>query len=133
MQREFIELDFDEVILKDPMREDLGDLTMITASISKMGLLTPIIVDRDNVLITGARRLEACRRAGVRQLPAIRLETTHDSMVALDIQVDLNLCRQPLTNSEVETLIGKKRLAASRAGGAAGGVLARIKQLFGSD
>ena len=133
MHRELVEIDIDEVTLKETIREDLGDLTMLKASVTKLGLLTPILIDRDNILITGARRLAACREAGIRQLPAIRLDTAYDSMASLDIQVDLNLCRQPLTNSEVEKLIGKKRLAANRQSGAPNGVLTRIRQLFGND
>ncbi|MBL7077232.1 MAG: ParB N-terminal domain-containing protein [Kiritimatiellae bacterium] len=134
MHREFVEVDIDEVTLKESIREDVGDIGMLTTSVSKLGLLTPILVDRNNIVITGARRLAACRAAGIRQLPAIRLDTDYDSMTALDIQVDMNLCRQPLTGKEVETLIGKKRIAASRqGGGASGGVLSRIKQLFGND
>ena len=133
MHREFIEVDIDEVKLKETIREDLGDLTMLATSLSKLGLLTPILIDRNNNLITGARRLAACRKAGIRQLPAIRLDIAYDSMTALEIQVDMNLCRQPLTNTEVEKLIGKKRLAASSHSGAPHGVLTRIKQLFGND
>lgn len=134
MRREFVEVDIDEVKLKQPIREDIGDIGMLTTSISKVGLLTPILIDRNNIVITGARRLAACRQAGVRQLPAMRLDIKHDSLKALDIQVDMNLCRQPLTSKEVEKLISKKRIAASRQSAAAkGGVLSRIRQLFGND
>ena len=134
MRREFVEVDIDEVMLKDSIREDAGDLGMLTASVSKVGLLSPILIDRNNFLITGARRIAACRAAGIRQLPAIRLDTDYNSMAALDIQVDMNLCRQPLTGKEVEKLIGKKRLAASRQGtDTARGMVSRIKQLFGNE
>ncbi len=134
MRREFVEVDIDEVTLRDSIREDIGDLSMLTASVSKLGLLTPILIDRNNTVITGARRIAACRAAGIRQIPAIRLDTDYNSMAALDIQVDMNLCRQPLTGKEVEKLIGKKRLAASRQHTAAeGGSLSRITQLFGID
>jgi len=134
MRREFVEVDIDEVTIRESIREDIGDINMLTASVSKVGLLNPILIDRDNIMITGARRMAACRAAGIRQIPAIRLDTDYNSMAALDIQVDLNLCRQPLTGKEVEKLIGKKRLAASRQDAAtAGGMLSRIKQLFGND
>ncbi len=132
MHREFTEVDIDEIVLKSTIREDAGDLSMLTTSVSKLGLLAPVLLDRDNILIAGGRRIEACRAAGIRQLPAMRLDIAYDSMAALDIQVDLNLCRQPLTSIELEKLIGKKRLAANRAGATDKGVLARIKQLFGA-
>jgi hypothetical protein len=131
MHREFVEIDIEEVTLKETIRDDAGDLSMLATSVSRLGLLTPILIDRNNIVITGARRLAACRQAGIRQLPAIRLDTTYDSVTALEIQVDMNLCLQPLTNAEVEKLIGKKRLAARKAdAGARKGILTRIKQLF---
>ncbi|MDP6630744.1 MAG: ParB N-terminal domain-containing protein [Kiritimatiellia bacterium] len=134
MRREYVEVDIDEVTLKEPIRKDVGEVSMLTRSVSKVGLLTPILIDRNNIVITGARRLAACRQAGIRQLPAMRLDIEYDSLTALDIQVDMNLCRQPLTSEEVERLIGKKRLTASRQSAAAqGGVLSRIRQLFGND
>ncbi|NQU40661.1 MAG: ParB N-terminal domain-containing protein [Lentisphaerae bacterium] len=130
MQKEYVELDIGEVILKEPIRDDAGDLTILTASVSKLGILIPIIVDRNNVLIAGWRRLAACRAAGISQLPTIRLDTTYDHMSALDVQVDLNLCRLPLTTLEVDKLISKKQLASNRAGSGDKGVLPRIRQLI---
>ena len=134
MHREFVEVDIDEVIFKETIRDDTGDISTLATSVAKLGLLTPILIDRDNILITGGRRVEACRRAGIRQLPAIRIDIAYDSMAALDIQVDMNLCRQSLTNIEIERLIGKKKLAASRTDtGKNSGVLSRITKLFGND
>lgn len=133
MHKEYVEIDIDDVTRKESIRHDVGDITMLTASVSKMGLLTPILIDRNNILITGARRIAACHAAGIRQLPALRIDTDYDSMTALDIQVDINMCRQPLTSKEIEALIGRKRRTAERKGASlSASVLKRLKNVFGN-
>lgn len=45
-------------------RRDLGDLTALTDSITEQGLLQPITVTSDGLLVCGARRLAAIKRLG---------------------------------------------------------------------
>jgi len=132
MNREFIELDADNVIVKSRFRKEPGDLATLENSIRNLGLLVPVIVDRNNVLISGGRRLEACRRAGVGRIPVLRLDTSYDSLAALDIQVDKNLCRRPLTGEELEQLIRRKKakIEGKPRKKEPGGALARLKRLF---
>jgi ParB/RepB/Spo0J family partition protein len=42
-------------------RKDLGDLDMLAKSIQETGLLHPVVINQNNELIAGARRLEACK------------------------------------------------------------------------
>jgi N6-adenosine-specific RNA methylase IME4 len=50
-------------------RRDLGDIDSLARSIADVGLLHPPVIRPDNVLITGARRLEACKRLGWQLIP----------------------------------------------------------------
>ena len=43
-------------------RRDLGDVEQLAASIAELGLLHPIVIKPDGVLIAGERRLEACKK-----------------------------------------------------------------------
>jgi hypothetical protein len=43
-------------------RRDLGDIDALAADINEIGLLQPIVVDEDNNLIAGARRLAAWKK-----------------------------------------------------------------------
>src|SRR5712692_2702549 len=57
-------------------RRSLGDLTELAASIKSVGLLEPLIVWQPNGkgkvrLIAGQRRLEAARKAGLKEIPVI--------------------------------------------------------------
>jgi N6-adenosine-specific RNA methylase IME4/ribosomal protein S14 len=45
-------------------RRDLGDIDALAKSISQHGLLHPIVIDENNTLVAGGRRLEAVQRLG---------------------------------------------------------------------
>ena len=49
-------------------RKDPGDLNALMKSIEEVGLLQPVTITPDGVLICGWRRLEALRRLGRRTL-----------------------------------------------------------------
>jgi adenine-specific DNA-methyltransferase len=64
-------------------------------SIRVLGLLHPVVVNNDHLLIAGERRFEACRRLGWKEIPA--------TVVALDelkAQYDENVVREPFLPSE---------------------------------
>jgi len=131
MNRELIDIGTDSVVVKSRVRQDDGDLATLVNSIRKLGVLAPIIVDKNNVLITGGRRLEACRTAGVGTIPALRLDIDYDGMAALDIQSDENLCRQPLSAEELEKHIQlKKSRMAGESPPAGKGIVTAFKKMF---
>ena len=82
-------------------REDTA-FEMLIDSISNLGVLTPIIVrsldDGNYEIISGHRRVEACRRLGIEAIPCIVKELTRDE--ATVILVDLNLQRDEVLPSE---------------------------------
>jgi ParB family transcriptional regulator, chromosome partitioning protein len=43
---------------------DMGDLAGLAENIKLVGLLHPVVVTPDGVLLCGERRLEACKRLG---------------------------------------------------------------------
>ncbi len=59
-----IEIDrhIDSIIVGKRHRQDPGDLAELMQSIKDVGLLQPITVTPDGVLVCGWRRLEAVRR-----------------------------------------------------------------------
>jgi N6-adenosine-specific RNA methylase IME4 len=50
-------------------RKDMGDIDALAKSIAEIGLLHPVVVNDDGLLIAGQRRLEACRRLGLVDIP----------------------------------------------------------------
>ena len=57
-------------------RKDLGDIDGLAQNIDEVGLLHPITIDTENLLLAGHRRLEACKLLGWAQIPATVLNTT---------------------------------------------------------
>ena len=51
-------LKISEIIIKDRIRKEMGDLVSLEKSIHKLGLLHPIVISENNELIAGKRRLE---------------------------------------------------------------------------
>jgi adenine-specific DNA-methyltransferase len=76
-------------------RKYLGNLNLLIDSIKTIGLLHPVVVNKDHLLIAGERRLEACKSLGWSEIPA--------TIVALDelrAQHDENVFREPFLPSE---------------------------------
>jgi len=50
-------------------RHDLGNGGLLAASIADVGLLHPIVITPDDILIAGARRIAACKQLGWTNIP----------------------------------------------------------------
>ena len=64
MNKEMTDIEIALIVTEFPLRQDQGDLGTLQSSIESMGLLHPLVIDRNNILISGSRRLSACRAAG---------------------------------------------------------------------
>lgn len=77
-------------------RRDLGDLASLMDSIRRIGLVHPIVVDRDFNLIAGERRLAACRAIGLSSI-SFQFVDELDPIVHQSIELEENIKRQDLT------------------------------------
>lgn len=96
-----IEVDATNVIIKDELprvREDLGELEKLLASLNKFGQLQPIVVNRNMELIAGGRRLAACLLGGRKAL--IRFDDTLDPLDMREKELEENVQRKSLTPAE---------------------------------
>lgn len=101
-----IELDWAvEAIRTGPRaRHDIGDLTSLTNSIATHGLLQPITVSPDGILLCGARRLAAVRNLGMRTVSVWVRAGLSTRLQRLIAEQDENTLRQPLLPTEAATL-----------------------------
>jgi len=58
----------DEIRISNRYRKDLGDLVPLCQSIEQIGLLHPIVINPENELIAGQRRLAACKTLGWKEI-----------------------------------------------------------------
>jgi ParB/RepB/Spo0J family partition protein len=87
----------DQIKVGDRFRKDLGDINTLAASIAELGLLQPIVLDEQNRLIAGHRRLEACKILGWTEIPANVLNLKD----IVKGEVAENLVRKSFTVSEM--------------------------------
>lgn len=109
-------LNIDKVVPGTRMRQDLGDIETLAASIKLYGLIQPIVVNQDNVLVAGGRRLAACRQAGLTEVPVVYKETlSEDALRELELEEnvrrkDMSWQERCISIAEIHTL--KSRNAA---------------------
>lgn len=110
-------LDINHIKVGERHRKDFGDIESLALSIKTIGLLAPIVVDADNKLVAGHRRLEACRRLGYPNVPVRRVRQITDAVTALVAERDENTCRKDFTTSEAVALgMALEEMEAPKAG-----------------
>ena len=93
-------VDVGQIVLNPAQpRSDVGDLSDLVASVSKHGVLEPLLVrrlseDRQFQLVSGERRFRAAQEAGLHEVPCIELDVGDDE--ALEIALVENLQRKDL-------------------------------------
>ena len=85
-------------------REDYGDLDSLVESIARDGLLQPITITPDGMLICGARRLAAIRLLGWKTVNVWVRSGISTTLGQLLAEQDDNLLHKPLTRTEEATL-----------------------------
>ena len=79
----------------DRQRTNLTNLDDLAASISQIGLINPIVVDMDGVLIAGERRLTACKQLGWTDVPVTIFEDLSPARQHM-IELEENVRREEL-------------------------------------
>ena len=99
-----LERRLESIVVGARHRKDLGDIPALMHSIEEVGLLQPITITPDGVLVCGARRLEAMRRLGRHTLKVWVRSGISDELSQLLAQQDENALRKPLSPLEAEAL-----------------------------
>ena len=113
----------DAVIVGDRIRQHVGDVTELAASMSELGLLQPLVVDSKGNLIAGWRRWVVGKQLGWKDIEVTVAHSLNDAAKQLAGERDENTCRLPFTPSEVVALgkkleeLEKPRASARRASG----------------
>jgi ParB/RepB/Spo0J family partition protein len=97
---ELVKIKIDDIKIGERHRRDLGDITSLAQSIAEVGLLHPVVVTTDNVLVSGFRRIEACKKLGWDEIPVHRVSNLDEALLLLKAERDENVCRKDLTPSE---------------------------------
>lgn len=117
------------IVIGSRHREELGDIEALMRSIERVGLLQPVTITPDGVLVCGRRRLEAVKRLGWRTLKVWVRSGISDTLSRLlaerdenEQRKDLNEVEQAKLYDEISRLLKEdaaRRQAATRFGSGA--------------
>ncbi len=96
----------EDIIVKKRIRRSMGDLTTLSKSLKQYGLIHPILIDSENNLIAGERRLESARIIGWTTIEA-RVIPRPSEVDALELEIDENVYRKPFTSDELSDAFEK--------------------------
>lgn len=76
------ELDINELVeYEDNPRENAQAVEPVAESIKQFGFKVPIVIDKDNVIITGHTRLRAAKMLGMERVPTIQADDLTEDQV----------------------------------------------------
>jgi ParB/RepB/Spo0J family partition protein len=88
------------IVPEDRFRKEIGDLTELIGSIKELGLIQPIIIDSNNYLIVGERRLEAYKKLDIDLIEAVVIDFDNP----IQAQIDENTIRKELLPPEIRAI-----------------------------
>ena len=89
----------DQIKIDDRVRKDYGNLQELADDIHINGLINPPVINRDNRLLTGERRIRACKLLGWKVIE-VRQMDTRDAEHELNVEISENDVRKEFTKSE---------------------------------
>jgi len=105
-----MKVEIKKIKIKKRIRKDLGDLSSLMHSMTKHGLLNPIIINSKNELLAGYRRLMAAKKLRWKTIDA-KIMDVKTPIDKLDIELEENMVRKEFTPQEIkEGLDLKKKL-----------------------
>ena len=86
-----------EIHIGKRVRSQLGDLNALAESMSRLGLLQPVVLASDYKVLGGVRRIEAARMLGWKEINAVVAGNLTEAIQHLQAERDENTCREPFT------------------------------------
>lgn len=97
MQR--LTLPLAEIVVEDRQRQDYGDIDDLAESLSKFGLIQPIVINHDRRLIAGGRRFAAATKLGWATIDVVYKETLSEADL-YEMELEENVRRKDLSWQE---------------------------------
>lgn len=100
-------VDIEKIHWQPRARTDLGDIDSLAEQIKDKGVLQPITVDKDYLLLAGERRITAAKKAGLTKIPCLIRDTKGDIVDQLEIELIENVFRKDFNWNEQAQLIAR--------------------------
>jgi ParB family transcriptional regulator, chromosome partitioning protein len=102
-----IRIDEIKVDERKRIRKEIGDISQLMRSMSKFGLLQPIIIDKNYVLLAGFRRFISAKKLGWSTIEAVIIDN-NERVSRLEIEIDENMVRKDFTYDEIDYAYNKR-------------------------
>lgn len=94
----------DEIKIGKRTRKHLGNIDELAKSIEEIGLLHPVVIDKEYKLITGQRRIEAHKLLGLDKIECRIVSNLTEAYNLIKAERDENICRADFTPTEAIAL-----------------------------
>jgi ParB family chromosome partitioning protein len=134
-----LDIKINDIKIGNRFRKDLGDLEPLKQSIQQVGLLHPPVINENNELVCGYRRIQACNQLGHEKIAITRINLqdivngeVHENTIRKDFTIleryEIRKELEPLEKqkAEVRMLSGKPSVNLTK-----GRALDNISKLFG--
>jgi ParB family chromosome partitioning protein len=78
----------------------MGDIETLAESLKCYGQISPIVINKKNILIAGGRRLEAAKSLGWRTINAV-ISESNTELSRLELEVEENIQRRDFSMEEI--------------------------------
>lgn len=86
--RKLTKRSIDTIVVGERQRQDLGNISGLAASIAKIGLIYPLVITSEGILISGERRLEACKHLGWKIIACVEANDLESAATQLRAEQD---------------------------------------------
>lgn len=97
-----MQVPIEDIIVKNRIRKDMGNIPALADSMKRLGQISPISITKTDILIAGARRLEAAKLLGWRTINAIVVDLPNE-IDKLEYELEENMFRQDFSTEEIES------------------------------
>ena len=108
-----MEIKIDDIIVKNRIRKNTGDIQPLMDSMSRFGQFSSIVVNSKMQLIAGFRRLDAAKKLGWKTINAVVIDSPGKGDV-LEIEIEENMQRKDLSADEISDAYKKLSKIRSR-------------------
>lgn len=89
-----------DITVNNRVRKEMGDLTPLMDSLNKHGLISPIVVTEEFVLVAGHRRLQAAEKLGWSEVEVVVTNKVKEEDL-LEIELSENVYRKDFSPLEL--------------------------------
>lgn len=125
-------INIDEIKIDNTYLRMNTEVESLMKSIETVGLISPLVINKDYQLLAGGRRYSALKYLGVKDVPVIFVDDKNLLQQEL-ISIDENIVRKPLSKLEFEKCLGRGREIYEKLNPNAEKVVLEIKELSPSE